>query len=626
MATLRLFSLLLVLGFTQALYKAECDLVPADFVFLLDSSGSETTKGFKTQLAFISNFTSNFEVGADKAQFAAVTFSTGVHKNFYLNEHATQASVLDAINKIQYTDGETYTDLGLNFVRNNVLQANHGARQNVAKYVIVLTDGRSNDNSKTVQAAMALHNVPNVTVIAIGIGHAIDVNELHIIATDRNHSFVVNNFDLLHTLEVELVDKTCTLCGDYPADIAFLIDSSGSEFGAQFDNERNFVSMVTNEFAINPNDTMVAVSQFATTSRTDILFNQYPDKDSLLNAIARIQWMNGESNTHTGLNELAHHVFQVKSHNIHHGHHGHQAVTYGPRSESAKIAIVLTDGRSLEPDQTIRAAHQLHNMGVEVFVIGMGHSVDFRELQQIATDRDHVYRISSTNDLAAIHTNIVDAICKLKVPPPTTTPMPTTTTTLPTTTVKQACGQKPADIVFLLDASESELAEGFAKEIQFVYNFARKFHIGPQNVQFSSVTFSSNVRNDFFLNTYSNRHDVLNAIQKISYMQGGTNTSFGLKFVRDNSFKPQNGARTNATKIVIVITDGQSADSAATKHEAQLLHHQGVLVYAVGVGSDVDSSELKAISSNGTPILVTDFSLLHDIQASLETAACHGGT
>lgn len=84
---------------------------------------------------------------------------------------------------------------------------------------------------------------------------------------------------------------------------------------------------------------------------------------------------------------------------------------------------------------------------------------------------------------------------------------------------REACGQKPADIVFLLDASESELAEGFAKEIQFVYNFARRFHIGPQNVQFSSVTFSSVVRNDFFLNSYNNRHDVLNAIQKISYMQ-----------------------------------------------------------------------------------------------------------
>lgn len=99
----------------------ECDLVPADFVFLLDSSGSETSRGFKTQLAFISNFTSNFEVGPDKAQFAAVTFSTSVYKNFYLNEHQDQASVLDAINKIAYRDGETYTDLGLNYVRQNVL-------------------------------------------------------------------------------------------------------------------------------------------------------------------------------------------------------------------------------------------------------------------------------------------------------------------------------------------------------------------------------------------------------------------------------------------------------------------------------------------------------------------------
>nr|XP_022312052.1 collagen alpha-6(VI) chain-like isoform X1 [Crassostrea virginica] len=627
MATFFLFMLASTsIALVLAEFKAECDLVPADFVFLLDSSGSETVKGFKTQLAFISNFTANFEVGPDKAQFAAVTFSTGVHKDFYLNEHTDQASVLGAIDKIQFRDGETYTDQGLNFVRNNVLQENHGARPGVAKYVIVLTDGRSNDNSRTVQAATALHKVPNVTVIAIGIGHAIDQNELHIIGTDNNHTFVVNNFDLLHTLEVELVDKTCKLCGDYPADIAFLIDSSGSEYGSNFNNEKNFVSMVANEFNYGNNDTLIAVTQFSTFSHTEIYFNQYPDKAGLMDAIAKIHWLNGESNTHLGLTDLYRRVFISTNHNIHtHGHHFNH-VTYGPRDASAKIAIVLTDGRSLEPTNTQRAAEHLHKMGVEVFAIGIGKSVDRNELRMIATDSNHVYEVPSTNDLEAIHTTIVDAICKLKVPPPTTTPMPTTTTTIATTTVKQACGQKPADIVFLLDASESEEAEGFAKEIQFVYNFARKFHIGPQNVQFSSVTFSTTVRNDFFLNTYNNRHDVLNAIQKINYMQGGTNTSYGLKFVRENSFQPQHGARTNASKILIVITDGQSADSVSTKHEAQLLHNQGIKVYAVGVGSDVDASELKSISSDGTPILVTDFSLLHDIQASLETAACHGGT
>ncbi|XP_056003036.1 cartilage matrix protein-like isoform X2 [Ostrea edulis] len=537
MSILQLFSVYLLLGIVRALFKAECDLVPADFVFLLDSSGSETSRGFKTQLAFISNFTSNFEVGPDKAQFAAVTFSTSVYKNFYLNEHQDQASVLDAINKIAYRDGETYTDLGLNYVRQNVL----------------------------------------------------------------------------------------TVCGDYPADIAFLIDSSGSESGSNFENERNFISMVASEFSYGYNDTMIAVSQFATVARTDIFFTQYPDKTALMEAIARISWMNGESNTHLGLRELAHNVFHTKHMHVHGHHHGHQSVTYGPRSQSTKIAVVLTDGQSLEPLLTRKSAATLHAMGVEVFAIGMGRHVDSSELLTIASDKDHIYQVPTTNDLESIHTKIVDAICKLKVPPPTTTPMPTTTK-LPTTTVKQACGQKPADIVFLLDASESEKATGFAKEIEFVYNFARKFHIGPDNVQFGSVTFSSGIRNDFYLNTYHNRHDVLNAIQKIAYMQGGTNTSFGIQFVRENSFEPQNGGRQNATRIVIVITDGQSADPAATKHEAQLLHQQGVQVYAVGVGSQVDNSELKAISSDGTPILVGDFSLLHDIQASLETAACHGGT
>ena len=204
------------------------------------------------------------------------------------------------------------------------------------------------------------------------------------------------------------------MCGDYPADIAFLIDSSGSEYGTNFDNEKNFVSMVANEFNYSYNDTLIAVSQFSTSSRTDIFFNQYPDKAGLMNAIAKIHWLNGESNTHLGLAELAHHVFTSRQHTIHtHGHHN-EHVMYGPRGDSAKIAIVLTDGRSLEPDQTQRAAERLHHMGIEVFAIGIGHSVDRNELRIIATDSNHVYQVPSTNDLDSIHTTIVDAICKRK--------------------------------------------------------------------------------------------------------------------------------------------------------------------------------------------------------------------
>lgn len=122
--------------------------------------------------------------------------------------------------------------------------------------------------------------------------------------------------------------------------------------------------------------------------------------------------MNGEFNIYMGLNELVYYVFQVKSYNIYYGYYGYQVVMYGFCFEFVKIVIVLIDGWFFEFDQIIRVVYQFYNMGVEVFVIGMGYLVDFRELQQIVIDRDYVYRILLINDLVVIYMNIVDVICK----------------------------------------------------------------------------------------------------------------------------------------------------------------------------------------------------------------------
>lgn len=193
------------------------------------------------------------------------------------------------------------------------------------------------------------------------------------------------------------------------------------------------------------------------------------------------------------------------------------------------------------------------------------------------------------------------------------------------------CGSKPADIVFVLDSSESEKEEGFKKEIDFAYRFARQFQIGPSNVQFSSVSFSSEVRNDFFLNTYHGRHDVLNAIQNLQFMSQGTNTSYALQFVRENSFLPKNGGRQNATKIVIVITDGASSNPPMTAHEANLLKHIHANIFAIGIGTEINQNELSHIvsSRHNHVFTVDNFDLLHTIQHTLEDAACggrhHGG-
>ena len=162
--------------------------------------------------------------------------------------------------------------------------------------------------------------------------------------------------------------------------------------------------------------------------------------------------------------------------------------------------------------------------------------------------------------------------------------------------------------------------------LTFVKNFALQFPIGPKNVQFSVLTFSSGVSPEFYFNTYHSRHDVIRAIQRVNYLGTGTNTSVALNYARLEMFLPFRGARANASKIAIVITDGHSIDQTSTSKEAAELQKIAE-VFAIGVGPDVDQNELKAIASGsgGSHIVqVNSFDLLKTIQKQLTDSACSG--
>ena len=83
-----------------------------------------------------------------------------------------------------------------------------------------------------------------------------------------------------------------------------------------------------------------------------------------------------------------------------------------------------------------------------------------------------------------------------------------------------------------------------------------------------------------------------------------------------------NGDRPNIANILIVITDGQSVDQAATLQQATELHNLGINVLAVGVGGSVDQTELAGIASSAQNVyIVTNFDALTTLQDSLERTA-----
>lgn len=186
------------------------------------------------------------------------------------------------------------------------------------------------------------------------------------------------------------------------------------------------------------------------------------------------------------------------------------------------------------------------------------------------------------------------------------------------------CGDKPADIVFVLDASGSEGIENFKKELNFTAEFIKGFQVGPQHVQFGLVTFSDYGRSEFYFNTYKDLQSILHKLDTVHYSGGSTHTDSGLSNAKFH-FYSHHGARPNAQKIAIVLTDGQSYSTSRTIQKANELKGMGVKVISVGIGSSVSKSELNGIATDLQHVFnVTDFNALSSIQYEIKTAACAG--
>ena len=75
--------------------------------------------------------------------------------------------------------------------------------------------------------------------------------------------------------------------------------------------------------------------------------------------------------------------------------------------------------------------------------------------------------------------------------------------------------------------------------------------------------------------------------------------------------------------ILIVVTDGHSGDRHATETSAQSLHNTNINVFAIGIGGNIDNSELEIIASKTENVYnVDNFDLLKTIHANLTETTC----
>ncbi|KAI3377427.1 hypothetical protein L3Q82_008616, partial [Scortum barcoo] len=182
------------------------------------------------------------------------------------------------------------------------------------------------------------------------------------------------------------------------------------------------------------------------------------------------------------------------------------------------------------------------------------------------------------------------------------------------------------DIVIVLDGSNSIYPW---YEVQaFLINILQKFYIGPGQIQVGVVQYGEKVVHEFKLSDYKSVEEVVKRARSINQRGGEeTNTALGINVARSQAFKQ--GGRRGAKKVMIVITDGESHDSADLQQAIEDSEKDGITRYAIavlgyynrrGINPEAFLNEIKYIASDPDDkhfFNVTDESALKDIVDAL---------
>lgn len=160
---------------------------------------------------------------------------------------------------------------------------------------------------------------------------------------------------------------------------------------------------------------------------------------------------------------------------------------------------------------------------------------------------------------------------------------------------------KRADIVFLMDGSINLGQDNFNEVKEFISNLIDLFYTDRDNLRIALAHYATDVTDAFYLNTYSNRQDILNAIGRVEYKGGRRiNTGAAIRHIQDVHFTKEKGSRMDEgiAQILMVVTGGRSADDSKTA--ALGLKNKGVRIFAVGVGNIQE--ELENIASESSTV------------------------
>ncbi|XP_053131294.1 integrin alpha-E-like [Hemicordylus capensis] len=148
------------------------------------------------------------------------------------------------------------------------------------------------------------------------------------------------------------------------------------------------------------------------------------------------------------------------------------------------------------------------------------------------------------------------------------------------------CADLRTEIAIVLDGSGSIEAEDFIWAKEFIYNVMKAFYEKCFECVFALVQYGNIIWTEFDLREGKVANGALEKVQAVKQVYNVTRTASAIQHVLDSIFNESCGSQKNASKKIIVLTDGETfLDTLDLKTVISSERMAGIDRYAIGVSS-----------------------------------------
>ena len=186
----------------------------------------------------------------------------------------------------------------------------------------------------------------------------------------------------------------------YPADIGFLVDSSGSLNKEGFNKQKDFVEDLAERLDISPVDSLIGVVTYSDKASVEIKFSDYEYQEDLIKAIEALQYKGRTTRIDKAINMATRELMSSRG---------------GRREKIPAIMVILTDGRQTLDSDTKPLKEATANMlklGIKTLVVGIGELADKKVLRKMTKRDEDVFMAPSLSVLPNVVQPVVASICQ----------------------------------------------------------------------------------------------------------------------------------------------------------------------------------------------------------------------